>query len=364
MTAATTRLRTLAISLALVLLSAGVAEASWYDDYDDGLKAARAGNWSVVVQKMSAAIKGAPKENNKAKTYGMNFINYHPYYYRGVANMNLGRYEEAIADFERTSGPGPENLGDLDTLMERAKKQLAAASAPAPEPVRPAQQETRPAPVIPAPAQQQPAAPAIDPALRSRAASALNAAKQKIQAAQGRRATTSPQYTQAMSMFTDATTRNAQARSNDDLNAIINMAENAGSLAELAMPLTASAPAPATIVPSPGTITPKPDAATSEALADYSRDVRRALENYFAGEFEAATRDFEYLSRQMPRNGWIWAFLGASQYSVYAFEADENYRNAALRSFAKAKQLRRWSGGLPEKYFSRRIRNAFAKTAG
>jgi tetratricopeptide (TPR) repeat protein len=363
MTPAKTHVRTLAITLALFLLSAGVAEASWYDDYDDGLKAARAGNWNVVVQKMSAAIKGAPKENNKAKTYGMNFINYHPYYYRGVANMNLGRYEEAIADFERTSGPGPENLGELDTLMERAKKQLAAANAPAPEPVRTVPEPVRTAPVQ-TPVQQQPAVPTIDPTLRSRASTALNAAKQKIQAAQGRKATTSPQYTQAMSMFTDATTRNAQARSNDDLNAIIDMAENAGTLAELAMPLTASAPAPATIVPSPGTVTPKPAAATSAVLADYSRDVRRALENYFAGEFEAATKDFEYLSRQMPGNGWIWAFLGASQYSVYAFEADDNYRDAALRSFSKAKQLRKWSGGLPEKYFSRRIRNAFAKTAG
>lgn len=361
-----TRIRTLAVTLALLLFVAVTAEASWYDDYDAGLAAARAGNWAVVVQKMSAAIKGNPKENNKARTYGMDFRNYHPYYYRGVANLNLGKYEQAIADLETTSGPGPENLGDIGTLLDRAKKQLAAAStpAPAPEPVRPAPQETRPAPVIPAPAQQQPAAPAIDPALRSRASTALNAAKQKLQAAQGRRATTSPQYSQAMSMFTDATTRNAQARSNDDLNAIIDMAENAGSLAELAMPLTASAPAPATIVPSPATITPKPDAATSEALADYSRDVRRALENYFAGEFEAATRDFEYLSRQMPGNGWIWAFLGASQYSVYAFEADDNYRDAALKSFSKAKQLRKWSGGLPEKYFSKRIRNAFAKTAG
>lgn len=359
-----TRIRTLAISLALFLLSAGVAEASWYDDYDDGLAAARKGQWSVVVQKMSSAIKGNAKEGNKVKTYGVIFINYHPYYYRGVANLNLGNYEQAISDLETTSGPGPENLGDIGTLLDRAKKQLAAASAPAPEPVRPTPQETRPAPVIPTPAQQQPAAPAIDPALRSRAASALNAAKQKIQAAQGRRATTSPQYSQAMSMFTDATTRNAQARSNDDLNAIIDMAENAGSLAELAMPLTASAPAPATIVPSPGTLTPKPAAATSAVLADYSRDVRRALENYFAGEFEAATKDFEYLSRQMPGNGWIWAFLGASQYSVYAFEADDNYREAALKSFSKAKQLRKWSGGLPEKYFSKRIRNAFAKTAG
>ena len=359
-----TRARTLALSLTL-LLFAGVAEASWYDDYDAGLAAARKGQWNVVVQKMSAAIKGNPKEGNKVKTYGVIFINYHPYYYRGVANLNLGNYEQAISDLETTSGPGPENLGDIGTLLDRAKRQLASSNEPAPEPVRPAPREDpRPAQPIPTPAQTQPAAPTIDPALRGRASSALNAAKAKIQAAQSRKATGSQQYTQAMSMFTEATTKNASVRSNDDLNAIIEMAENAGTLAELAMPATAVAQTPATLVPSPGPVTPKADAATSAALADYSRDVRRALENYFAGEFEAATRDFEYLSRQMPGNGWIWAFLGASQYSVYAFEADDEYRAAALKSFEKAKKLKSWNGGLPEKYFSKRIRNAFAKVAG
>jgi len=361
-----TRLRTLTLSIALTLFVAGTAEASWYDDYDAGLAAARKGQWNVVVQKMTAAIKGNGKEGNKVKTYGVIFINYHPYYYRGVANLNLGNYEQAISDLEATSGPGPENLGDIGTLLDRAKKQLAASNEPAPEPVRPAPREdVRPAQPVPTPAQTTPAAPSIDPALRGRASSALNNAKAKLQAAQIRKATTSPQYTQAMSMFTDATTRNASARSNEDLNAIIDMAENAGTLAELAMPATAVAQTPATIVPAPSSpIVPKADAATSAALADYSRDVRRALENYFAGEFEAATKDFEYLSRQMPGNGWIWAFLGASQYSVYAFEADDNYRSAALRSFARAKQLKKWNGGLPEKYFSKRIRNAFAKTEG
>jgi hypothetical protein len=44
---------------------------------------------------------------------------------------------------------------------------------------------------------------------------------------------------------------------------------------------------------------------------------------------------------------------------VYAFEADESYRKAALKSFRKARQLRTWTDGLPSKYFSRRIRNAF-----
>jgi tetratricopeptide (TPR) repeat protein len=350
-----TRARKTAVPLILLLLAA-TANASWYDDYDAGLAAARAGNWSVVVAKMSAAIKANGTENNKARTYGMDFRNYHPYYYRGVANLNLGKYEQAIADLEKTSGPGPENLGSIETLMDRAKKQLAAASEPPPvtETVRP----TVPTTTTQAPIPSQPAAPQIDGSLRQRAAAAINTAKQKIQAAQQRRATASPQYTQALSALTDATTRNASVRSNDDLNTIIAMADNASTLADLA---TAPAIIPA---PSPTPVSPKPQQATTIVLGDYTNQVRRALENYFAGEFELATRDFEDLSRKMPNNAWIFAFLGASQYSQYAFEADEMYKRSAERSFKRAKSLRRWNGGLPEKYFSRRIRNAFTQTPG
>ena len=301
---------------------------------------------------MTAAIKGNPTENNKARTYGAIFINYHPYYYRGVAYLNLGRYEQAIADLEQTTGPGPENLGSIGELLDRAKRQLAA-SAPEPEPVRP--EPVRPTVTQTAPAPVQPAAPQIDPALRQRATAAIAAAKQKVQLAQ-RRAPASTQYAQAVNILTDATTRSASAKSNDDLNNVITMADNAGDLADLAMPPNVPAPTPAVAVaPAPS----RPTVAADAVLSDYKQQLRRALEDYFNGEFDDASRQFSDLTRKLPTNGWIWAFLGASQYSQYRFEADESYRSAALRSFRRAKQLRSWKGGLPEKYFSKRIRRAF-----
>ncbi|HEY0141882.1 MAG TPA: tetratricopeptide repeat protein [Thermoanaerobaculia bacterium] len=357
-----TRVRTFAVAV-LLLSFATAAHASWYDDYDAGLAAARAGNWNVVVQKMTAAIKGNASENNKARTYGAIFINYHPYYYRGVAYLNLGKYEQAVSDFERATGPGPENLGSIETLMGRAKKSLEASNVPEPDPAPARPVETRPNVVTPPPVPVQ-TAPSIDPALRQRAQAAIASTKQKLTQAQQRRATASPQYTNAMSIFTEATTRSATARSNDDLNAIITMAENAGDLADLAaapsVAATPNVPPPVTSAP----VIPRSTAATDAVLDDYKRQLRRALESYFAGDFEDATRDFETLVRKLPDNAWIWAFLGASQYSQYAFEADESYRSAALRSFKKAKSLRSWKEGLPEKYFSRRIRRAFRDTAG
>lgn len=357
--------RTLAVALLALSLFAGVAEASWYDDYDAGIAAARKGKWNDVVSKMTAAIKGNPKEGDRVRTYGVITINYHPYYYRGVAYMQTGRYDEAIADFERTSGPGPENLGSLDTLMERAKKQQAAANEPDPEPARPDPTPARPAQPTPT----VPAAPQIDPALRQRATAAIADARTKINAAQARRANASPQYSQAVTLLTNAISQNGTARSNDDLNAVIQAASNAADLADLAQaPMAAPAPTLATTTPTPLTPTPvipKPSAATSEVVDEHAEEVRQALELYFAGEFELATTRFQSLAAKMPRNGWIHAFLGASLYSRYAFEADESFRRQALDSFRRAKQLRSWGrDGLPPKYFSKRIRKAFSETAG
>jgi tetratricopeptide (TPR) repeat protein len=342
-----TRNVTLAV---VVFLFAGVAMASWYDDYDEGLNAARKGQWPVVIQKMTAALAGNKNENDKSRTYGANFVNYHPYYYRGVAYMNTGKYEQAIADFEKTSGPGEADLGALEVLMQRAKSRLQAANAPEPQPAAPAPtpQPQRPAPVP------VPAAPAIDPALRAQANGAIEQAKAHITAAQQRKAGNTPQYAQATQALTNALTQNATAHSNDDLNQVIAIAQNAATIADLAP--APGAPIPAAI-PTPAA--PRPVAASAAVLADSTRRVRSALESYFRGDFEEASKAFGLLTKDLPRNGWIYAFLGASQYSQYAFEADESYKAAALESFRKAKASGKFRNGLPNRYFSKRIRNVF-----
>jgi tetratricopeptide (TPR) repeat protein len=343
--------RSVTIGLVL-LLAATAAFASWYDDYDDGLKAARSGQWSTVISKMSAAINGNPKENDKARSYGAIFINYHPYYYRGVAYLNTGKYEQAISDFEKASGLGEENLGSIETLMSRAKGKLAQASAPPPpEPQPPAPQpRVVPAPV---PVPVQPAAPSIDPALRQRANAEINQAKTRLAAAMQRKAGNTQQYGQATQALTDALTKIGNARSNDDLNAAIASAQNAATIADLAPAPGAPAPPPQPV------ISTRPVQATNAVFADSTRRVRDALESYFNGEFDDATKKFSSLSHDMPTNGYIWAFLGASQYSQYAFEADDTFKDEAMKSFRKAKNLRKWNGGLPPKYFSRRIRKVF-----
>lgn len=348
--------RKTSLAFLAIALAASIASASWYDDYDAGLAAARNGNWQTVVAKMTSAINGNGKESDKVRTYGVIFINYHPYYYRAVAYLNLGKYEQAVADLERASGPGEENLGSIETLMGRAKSKLAAQNTPEPQPQpapvpQPRVQPQPPAPVpVPVPVPQ-PVGPTIDPALKQRATAAISTARTKMAAAQSRKANTTPQFSQATQQLADANTRNASARTNDDLNAVIASAENAGMMFDAA-PAPGAPPSPMP-VPQPSRTT----VATNIVLGDYQPKLRRALQNYFSGEFEAAARDFESLTQQLPKNGWVWAFLGASQYSQYAFDTDEAKREAALKSFRKAKQFGR--NALPDRYFSKRIRKAF-----
>jgi tetratricopeptide (TPR) repeat protein len=347
--------RRLPITVLLVFaLAAGTALASWYDDYDAGIAAANKGQWAVVIQKMSAAISGHPKEGDKERTYGAIFITYHPYYYRGVAYLNAGKFEQAIADFEKTSGPGDTNLGDLTTLMQRAKTKLEAASAaPPPEPVpqpQIAQHPPAPVPVTPTPV---PSGPTIDPALRQRVQAAIGAANASLGNARSRKAGGAPQYTQAMQALADANAKSNTAKTNDDLNAALASAQNASLYADSAA--GPGAPAVAT-----ASMAPRPVVAADMALSDYRNQLRTALANYFAGEFDSASRGFESLSKSMPANGWVWAFLGASRYSQYAFEADDAYKTQAVEAFKRAKTSAHFKkGGLPEKYFSKRIRKFF-----
>ena len=349
--------RRLAIALLFVFTATG-AFASWYDDYDAGINAANKGQWSVVIQKMSAAIAAHPKEGDKERTYGAIFITYHPYYYRGVAYLNTGKFEQAIADFEKTSGPGDTNLGDLNALMQRAKTKLEAASAPLPEPVPQPQpqiaQRPAPQPVAPAPVPV-PAGPSIDPGLRQRVQAAIATANASLGNARNRKAGGSPQYTQAMQALAEANSKANTAKSNDDLNAALASAQNASLFADSAV-----APgAPPRPVQTP-VATPRPIAAADMALGDYRSQLRNALSSYFAGEFDSAARGFESLSKSMPNNGWVWAFLGASRYSQYAFEADDNYKTQAVEAFRRAKSSPNFrKGGLPQKYFSKRIRKFF-----
>lgn len=118
--------RIIVSALLLVVLGSGVAHAKeFYESYDEGLKAVEAKSWNEVIAKMTEAINKNPKENKRERSYGANFFPYHPYYYRGIAYFNQGKYEQAIADLQRALGVGRVNLGTPESWVLRAEQRMA-----------------------------------------------------------------------------------------------------------------------------------------------------------------------------------------------------------------------------------------------
>ena len=129
-----------------------------------------------------------------------------------------GKYEQAIADFEKTAGPGETTSARSTTLMQRAKTKLEAARLRRPSRSRTPQPRCRRVPDAAAGHADARSCRAVD---RSRAAPARAGGDQRrehgLGAAQQRKADGSPQYAQAMQALADANakldTREVERRS-------------------------------------------------------------------------------------------------------------------------------------------------------
>lgn len=324
------------------------AYADWVDDYEAGLKAAQQEQWSVVVQKMSAAIAAKPRENRQERTYGNIFVAYHPYYYRGVAHFELGEYQKAIDDLERATGVGRVRLQSAEALITRAQQRLQPVVPPPPPP---STTTIAPPPPVVIP-------PAADPLIeqnRQRAERAIaDAERARTAATRQMTATVRPQtFSQGADALSDAMTRRPTARTAADWQRVGELADQARGHFE-----AAAAQAAAEIAKQQTTETK----AAEDVLAETKTRVRRALEDYFEGRFSQSAQRFEQLARGDQRdNALVWTFLGAAQYSAYYLEGERSpeLRRAAEASFRRARALRPGMTELPADYFSPRIRNFY-----
>jgi len=125
----------------LLIFSALAVRAAekWYVNYEKGQDAVKQEKWADAVNYLNQAIakKANPKRN--AKTYGLHFIDYFPYLYRGIAYYHLNKFDLAEADLlhSRSSGEvkkaskDKSALKNLDTYLKliQQKKQLATKKA-------------------------------------------------------------------------------------------------------------------------------------------------------------------------------------------------------------------------------------------
>lgn len=360
-----TRVPVPVFALMLFILAADAASAKeFHESYEEGLKAARGGDWNGVIQKMTEAIAKKPAEGKKVKFYGVVFRPYFPFYYRGVAYLKLGRLAEAAADLEKTTGVGELDLGTVESNLEKARAGAGGAAGPPPTttrepvvpPVNPPTNTTGPRTTT-----QPPVNPPIDPALgvnRTRAESMLRDADRRMAQARTAKAESfaAKDFAAGQQLLIDARRRAADAESAADWNEVFGTADRSKRAFDLAIS-TAEIQASTTKTAS--------GKAADDALASTKTRLQRALDDYFTGNFQASSRELEKLVRDQPRNAMIWAFLGASQYSVWYLSGEENPepRRAAENAFRQALKEKP-NLQLDSRYFSPRIRKFFVGIRG
>lgn len=83
----------------------------WYVNYETGLAYIESGDWLNAIDNLKLALGSNGIPRRYARTYGMWFITYIPYYYLGLAYYNQGMWQLAVNYFETS-----ERLGEVKDL--------------------------------------------------------------------------------------------------------------------------------------------------------------------------------------------------------------------------------------------------------
>jgi tetratricopeptide (TPR) repeat protein len=104
---------------AIVLIAGPVAADPWYEYYANAQQALEREDWTAAVQQLNAALEKKGDSSARARSYGMNVVEYFPYFRLGVAYYHLGQFDAALQAFETEA-----RLGAI-TESESANAELA-----------------------------------------------------------------------------------------------------------------------------------------------------------------------------------------------------------------------------------------------
>ena len=99
----------------------------WYVNYETGLAYIESGDWLNAIENLKLALGSNGIPRRYARTYGMWFITYIPYYYLGLAYYNQGMWQLAANYFETAERLGevrdlePESA-NLKSYLEESRK--------------------------------------------------------------------------------------------------------------------------------------------------------------------------------------------------------------------------------------------------
>src|SRR4029079_4160271 len=90
------------LTLTLLLLAApGWTIKEWYDYYADATKAIERGRYKEALASLTEAARLRSKSAVGEQTYGLDFVDYLPYYQQGRCHLQLGEYALAVQLFKK-----------------------------------------------------------------------------------------------------------------------------------------------------------------------------------------------------------------------------------------------------------------------
>ena len=131
------------ILIMLVVLPASLfAQAPWYVAYERALSAQEAGDWKASVPLLQEAVAQKPEPKLKAKTYGLRFVNYFPYFHLGEAYYHMGEKQKALENFDLCLKYGEIRQAPEEFALLNSRRGELSGIAAAPEVPPPMRVET------------------------------------------------------------------------------------------------------------------------------------------------------------------------------------------------------------------------------
>jgi len=104
------------------------AVREWYDYYfqarDEDIRRER---WERCVENIDAALRLRPNPGLNVRTYGLQFVDYLPYYYRGLCLLRQEDYQGALTAFSRAEEAGAAMRSDVRQELTRLRGEARSA---------------------------------------------------------------------------------------------------------------------------------------------------------------------------------------------------------------------------------------------
>ncbi|MBL0226585.1 MAG: hypothetical protein IPQ16_13740 [Geobacteraceae bacterium] len=110
--------------------SSGTWRGKWWNYYERGVSRGDDGNWEAARSDLSKALDLRDKDQRRARTYGMHFIDYFPHRELGVAYYHLGDLKRALSELEISHASAESAKASFYLNAIRRKQLLQHGSQP------------------------------------------------------------------------------------------------------------------------------------------------------------------------------------------------------------------------------------------